>query len=63
MASDTEILVVMSKLKKYVRETAGFNTSGSVAAALSDKVRQLCNNAIDSAKQDGRKTLMDRDFG
>ncbi len=63
MGTDTEILVVMSKLKKYIREKAGFNTSGSVAAALSSTIRQLCDNAIDNARQDGRKTVMDRDFG
>lgn len=62
--SDTEkeTLVVTSKLKKYVRETAGMNTSGSVPQILSDKIRALCNQAIEHAKQDGRKTLMDRDF-
>jgi histone H3/H4 len=58
-----EVLVVVSKLKKYIREKSGFNTSGSVAEALTARIRQLCDQAIDSAKNDGRKTVMDRDFG
>ena len=60
--AESEVLVVMSKLKKYIRDKAGFNTSGSVAPALSDKIRQLCDEAIETARSDGRKTVMDRDF-
>ena len=57
-----EILVVVSKLKTYIKDQAGMNTSGNVAAALSDKIRELCDNAVESARKDGRKTVMDRDF-
>jgi histone H3/H4 len=57
-----EILIVASKLKTYIRTKAGMNTSGSVPEALSNKVRQLCDAAIEKAKADGRKTVMDRDF-
>ena len=39
------------------------NTSGAVAEVLSDMVRKLCDDAIERAKSDGRKTVMDRDFG
>lgn len=59
----TEVLVVASKLKNYIREKSGMNTSGAVMEALSNKIRQLCDQAIERAKQDGRKTVMDRDFG
>lgn len=56
-------LIVASKLKAYIRAQSGMNTSGSVIEALSAKVRLLCDQAIENAKQDGRKTVMDRDFG
>ena len=58
----SEILVVMSKLKKYIREQSSCNTSASVGEALSARVRQLCDQAIENAKREGRKTVMDRDF-
>lgn len=60
--SGSEVLVVVSKLKKYIREKSGFNTSGSVAEALSAKIRNLCDQAVENARNDGRKTVMDRDF-
>ncbi|MHC4181955.1 MAG: hypothetical protein ACYSR0_01200 [Planctomycetota bacterium] len=60
--SENEILVVTSKLKKYVRSTAGMSTSANVLPKLSDIIRSLCNQAIENAKADGRKTVMDRDF-
>ena len=60
--SEKEVLVVASKLKKYIKEEAGLSTSSTVMDKLSEKVRELCNDAADKAKQDGRKTVMDRDF-
>ena len=62
-ASSGEILVVASKLKSYIRDKSGMNTSAAVMPALSEKIRRLCDQAIEMAKQDGRKTVMDRDFG
>jgi histone H3/H4 len=60
--SEKEVLVVVSKLKKYIRSVSGMNTAGNVAPALSDVIRNLCNQAIEKARSDGRKTVMDRDF-
>ena len=60
--SEKEILVVVSKLKQYIRSVSGMNTAGNVAPALSDTIRKLCDQAIEKAKTDGRKTVMDRDF-
>ena len=59
---EKETLVVVSKLKNYIRSVSGMNTAGSVAPALSDIIRHLCDQAIEKAKSDGRKTVMDRDF-
>lgn len=60
---DNEVLVVASKLKKYIKSQSGMNTSSNVMGALSDRIRQMCNEAINSAQSEGRKTVMDRDFG
>ena len=57
-----ETLVVISKLKKYIRTVSGMNTAGGVAPALSDIIRHMCDEAIEKAKSDRRKTVMDRDF-
>jgi histone H3/H4 len=61
--SGGEVLVVASKLKNYIREKSGMNTSAAVMSVLSDRIRQLCDNAVENAKREGRKTVMDRDFG
>lgn len=60
--ADDDVLVVVSKLKRYVRERSEMNTSDTVVAPLSDHLRALCNEAIRNAARDGRKTVMDRDF-
>ncbi len=57
-----EILVVVSKLKAYVREKSGMSTSDAVADLLSERLRRLCDEAIRRAQRDGRKTVMERDF-
>ncbi|MDR4509289.1 MAG: hypothetical protein MRJ65_13860 [Candidatus Brocadiaceae bacterium] len=60
--SEKEILVIVSKLKQHIRSVSGMNTAGNVAPVLSDIVRNLCDQAIEKAKADGRKTVMERDF-
>lgn len=60
--SDKDVLIVVSKLKNYIRATSDMNTSGNVADKLSEIIRSLCQQAINNAKNDGRKTVMDRDF-
>jgi len=44
---EEEILVVVSKLKQYIRSVSGMNTAGNVAPALSDTIRKLCDQAIE----------------
>jgi histone H3/H4 len=61
--TEKEVLVVASKLKNYIREKSGMNTSAAVLDRVSDQIRSLCDQAIDRAKAEGRKTVMDRDFG
>jgi histone H3/H4 len=62
MSDSDELMVVVSKLKKYIRAKAGMSTGSSAAPALSNIVRQLCDQAIENAKSDRRKTVKDRDF-
>lgn len=57
-----EVLVVASKLKNYIRARSGMNTSDSVIAELSQILREHADRAIETARADGRKTVMDRDF-
>ena len=57
-----EVLIVVSKLKNYIKTTADMNTSGNLAPALSNIVTELCQRAVQNAQNDGRKTVMDRDF-
>ena len=57
-----ETLVVASKVKAFIRAKAGMNTSAAVMDVLSDRVRQLCEQAVAKAQGEGRKTVMDRDF-
>lgn len=59
-ANDT--LVVVSKVKAYIRARSGMNTSESVVDVLSDKVRVFTLQALERAKKSGRSTVMGRDF-
>ncbi len=59
---DNEILVVVSKMKTYVKEKADYNTSNDASEVLSHFIRRLCDDAIDRARADGRKTIMGKDF-
>jgi hypothetical protein len=57
-----EVLVVVSKLKAYIRARSGMNTSDNVVDALSDHLRRICDRAIQNAERDGRRTVLDRDL-
>lgn len=58
--SDT--LVVVSKVKAFVKNKSQMNTSSSAMGALTKIVEEACEKAIENARKDGRKTVMDRDF-
>jgi len=60
-AVERDILIVVSKLKKYIKDRSGMNCSDAVAEILSDHVRALCDDAIRTAGRDERKTVLDRD--
>ena len=56
-----ETLVVASKVKAHIKKS-DMNCSSSVMEALTKIVVKECNKAIESAKSEKRKTVMDRDF-
>ena len=57
-----DVLIVVSKLKAYVKARSGMSTSDGAIDVLSDHLRKLCDQAIQHAGTAGRKTVMDRDF-
>lgn len=61
MAKEKEVLVVMSKVKDYVKGK-GLQTSETAIGSLSDAVYELLDKAIERAKDNGRSTVKDRDI-
>lgn len=57
-----EALVVTSKVKKFIKDEAGLSTSAQAIEQLTVRVQTICLKAIENAKSDKRKTVMDRDF-
>ena len=51
------VLVVVSKVKKIVKE-AGYRTGQDYIAKLSEKVDALIKNSIEKVKQDGKKKTL-----
>lgn len=62
MEDTLDILVVTSKVKKYIKEKSEMNTSAETIDVLSKAIEKLCLKGIESAKADGRKTVMARDI-
>jgi len=60
--ASSEVLVIASRLKDYIHARSEYNTSASVMDTLSQHLRQICDRAIENARAEGRKTVMDRDF-
>lgn len=57
-----EVLIVVSKLKAYIKARSGMNTSEDTMEALSDIVRAACDHAVREAGRDDRRTVKARDF-
>lgn len=58
----SETLVVVSKVKKLIREKSEMNTSAGAIDALSKIVENEIMKATQKAKEANRKTVLDRDF-
>lgn len=57
-----ESLIIASKVKNMIRQKSGMNSASNIVEALSSLVEKRCNEAIERAKKDRRKTVMARDF-
>lgn len=60
--AENETLVIASKIKAYIKAKGDLKCSASVIDELSNKVRAICDAAIESAKADKRKTVQDKDI-
>ena len=58
----SEKLVVASKVKDFIKNRFGMNTSAAVMDELTKIVMRECERASENAKRNNRKTVMDRDF-
>ena len=54
-----ELLVVRSKIKEHAKD---MNVAGDFADALSEKVKQMINEACRRAKENKRSTIQPRDL-
>src|SRR6185436_11889535 len=57
-AYERDVLIVVSKMKKYIKDRSGMNTSEGVTDLLSEHVRLICDDAIRAAHADERKTVL-----
>ena len=58
-----EVLVVASKIKTFIKNEGGCNTSAETIEILSAEVEKMLKKAIQNAKDQGRKTVMAKDVG
>lgn len=56
-----DVIVIVAKVKEYVKARSGMNTSDAVAKVLSAHLRRVARAAIRKAGADDRKTVLDRD--
>ena len=59
---DVDTLVVVSKVKTFIRENSAMNTSQCFIDAMTQKVCKEALSAIQRAKEAGRKTVMGKDI-
>ncbi len=58
---DKEILIVVSKMKKYIKDRSGMSCADAVTDVLSEHIRALCDESIRAAARNDRKTVLERD--
>lgn len=57
-----ESLIVISKVKKFIKEKADMNTSAGFFEPLNNDIVKACRDAMAHAQKLGRKTVMGKDF-
>ena len=57
-----ESLIVISKVKKFIKDKGDFNTSSGFFEPLNQDIVKACRDAVAHAQKLGRKTVMGKDF-
>ena len=60
-AKQREVVVVASKVKEAVKES-GCQSAGDLVEAISEKVHEILEAAVERAKQNGRATVRPYDL-
>ena len=60
-SSSKEGIIVVSKLKKTIKDACGMSSSQCLVDALNEKMHKIIAEATEHAKSSGRKTVMGRD--
>jgi histone H3/H4 len=60
-AKQREVVVVASKVKEAIKES-GCQSSGDLVEAISEKVHELLEAAVERAKSNGRATVRPYDL-
>lgn len=60
-ADGSDLLVVASRFKEFLSDTHGLRCSDEVFPVLSEHLRRLARESIETARRAGRKTVLDRD--
>jgi histone H3/H4 len=60
-AKTREVVVVASKVKEAIKE-AGCQSSGDLVEAISEKVHEILEAAVERAKHNGRATVRPYDL-
>ena len=55
-------LIVISKVKKYIKDKGDYNTSSGFFEPLNADIVKACREAVAHAQKLGRKTVMGKDF-
>lgn len=59
---ESDVLVVVSKIKKHISDRSGMSTSQTVMDVLSKHLRMILDRSIQEAQAHGRKTVLERDM-
>ncbi|MCB1110038.1 MAG: hypothetical protein KDK64_03590 [Chlamydiia bacterium] len=60
--SKSELLIKKSLVQDYIKSEGDFRISKESFEVLSDRVKDLCDEALDRAEMNRRKTIQRQDF-
>ena len=53
--AENEIFVIASKVKAYIKTSADMKCSAAVINVLSERVKEMCDKAVEKAKPERRR--------